>query len=261
MRRRLLLGCVVVLLVTMLPGAAEALNDPNGDWTQVDNGRWPDPGYNMACNPCLRWAKNVSGTWEYALAGRWPGVYQSISQWAVASWSGQQYKSPYFSQGPNSDRCLGAGVDLCVTATTNMPDDWCGAANHAYNPDTNLITFSNAYFHSGKTYTNGPNSTTTNSAACDARKVMLHEVGHSYSEGHSARGWALMFSKDNEKEKIDGLAKAELDAVYGGLSTGCPCPSVNLQALKAKALATAEALYAQLQAEAEAVGDEPATAP
>jgi hypothetical protein len=260
MRRLLLLGCVVVLLVAMLSGVAEAKHHPNGDWTQEDNGLWPDPGYNIACNPCVKWANNFSGTWEYALAGLWPGVYQSISQWAVSSWSGQQYKSPYFGQGPNSNRCNTNNEQLCVTATSNMPDNYCGRATWALNA-LNQMTHATAFFHSGKTYTNGPNSTTTNSAACDARKIMLHEVGHDYSEGHSARGWTLMFAADNEKEKIDGPAKAELDAVYGGLSTGCPCPSVDLQTLKAKALATAQALYTELLARAEAVGDEPWTAP
>jgi hypothetical protein len=79
----------------------------------------------------------------------------------------------------------------------------------------------------------------------------MHEVGHVFSEGHSARGYALMSGTvSNDRDKVDNLAKQELDAVYNEDTPafGNPGPTVlaAVQAAKAKALAEAQALYAAL---------------
>jgi hypothetical protein len=247
MRRvSMLLAAALTVAAALGAGSAEAKRASDNSWTQIENGNWPDDSNTSDCGPCVKWPNSFySGEWQYNLAGHAPGYVELISRWAWKSWSGQPFPSPMFEQGTYGCNAQ----DACVSAKT-LKVAYCGTAQE-HHTVTNIIDYGWVFLAGGKSYSNGPTAGTT--ADCNGRSTLLHEVGHVFSEGHSSKTAAIMYKSQQVSDKIDSWAQQELDAVYS--SDGCrPCPSLDIQALKAKVTAEAQALYAQLQSTAGQTG-------
>jgi len=234
MRRRcFLLGVLLVLqTISMLP-SAQAARGPGNSWTQLDNHDWPTGSSNPSCSPCVRWPKYFySGRWEFSMGGA--PFFHSDAVSAMKEWSGQPYPSPIFEEGPR-----GCGGDVCLAARA-MPPNSCGRADVTYNSARTVIravVYLNTQAQRG--YADGP----AGSGGCDVRYTYRHEIGHVFSEGHSAVQADLMWPGNNNVEHVDGDAQSELRAVYGTFSTGssgCPCSAI--QTSKMKLLQEAAAL-------------------
>jgi hypothetical protein len=248
MRRAVVILVALSALVAFAQPAV-AKTGPNYDWTQIDNGNWPSGTHGPDCGPCLKWRNyEYDLVWRYALNGREPGVIERISRWAWDSWGALNYPSPVFTQSgtygcpPGSDACVNAHL----IAGGNCGEAFVDRGPVIQNEAT--ITYGYVWLASGKTFSNGVDA----NYDCNGRYTLLHEVGHVYSEGHSARGWTLMSGTVyNNKEQIDGPAKQEIDAVYNEQTPGFgqPGPTVMaaFQQAKAKAAAQAQALWADLQ--------------
>jgi hypothetical protein len=241
MRRGLLLGFVIVFTLA-LAAPVQAKTGPRNSWTQMEN-TWPQSG-SPNCNPCVKWPNYFySGTWHYGMAGDDFFHKQAIA--ATDDWSAQPYPSPILDEGAR-----GCGYDnMCVSAAS-LPSGYCGVANDVHDSH-NYITYGLVRLNLNRYYSDGPSV----NGSCDVRSNYRHEIGHVWSEGHSAIGTDLMYFAQNKQEKIDADAQAELKAVYGTINnnpSGCSasldaginvCPSVVL-ALKQKLAREAESLSA-----------------
>jgi hypothetical protein len=214
--RRWSMPLVLVLLVFFAIGQAGAATGPSNTWTQQDNHNWPASSSSPNCSPCVAWDKvgphnygYHEGTWTLAICC---GYYVTDAQAAVDDWSGQPYESPYFSQ--DSGSCT--GDELCVTAAS-LPAGTCGTGPFTYNSN-HIIYHAVTNLNTNIGYYDGP----APGGGCDARDVYRHELGHNWSEGHSAVRTDLMYTANNNVEVIDSDAQAELRAVYGPLSSGSP---------------------------------------
>jgi hypothetical protein len=238
MRRGLLLSLLAFLLLATFVSPAQAATGPGNSWTQLDNHNWPDSSSNPNCSPCIRWTKSgpngyYQGSWGYLITG--DSFFHTQAQAAMAEWSGQPYYSPSFSES-------GCPANICVNAQ-NLGSTRCGSASYSYNTSSNLITHIDVYLNTQKAYSDGPST-----QYCDVRSAYHHEIGHGFSEGHSAVSTDLMYRSQNKQEHVDADAESELRAVYGAISGsggdggGCPPNPCMASALKAKLLRLAQSL-------------------
>jgi hypothetical protein len=238
MRRGLLLGLAIVFTLALI-APAQAKTGPGNSWTQVENHNWtPGSSVSPKCSPCLKWPNQFyDGVWHYGLAGN--DFFHTQAVAATQEWNGQQYPSPVLDEGARGctpgDTSRG---NMCISAVSLAPG-LCGVANDYADPQTHLIYHGLVRLNSNRGYTDGP----SRNGSCDLRWAYRHEIGHVWSEGHSAISSDLMHSANNRQEHIDADAQAELKAVYGTFSSGgggCPC--INIQTLKQKMLQEAESL-------------------
>ena len=241
MRRSLLFSFLAVLMSAALVSPARAATGPGNSWTQLDNHNWPDGTSNPNCSPCVRWTTYgpngyYEGSWGYLITGA--SFFHTQAQAAMYEWSGQPYYSPVFYESS-------CPASVCVNAQ-NLGTSKCGSAPYSYNTSTNLITHVDVYLNTQKSYTDGPAS----NGSCDVRHAYHHEVGHGFSEGHSAVSTDLMYRSQTKQEHVDADAESELRAVYGAIGGGggggggggCPPNPCMGSALKAKLLQLAQSL-------------------
>ena len=237
------------MILTLAPQAFAKGPGPGNSWTQTQNTYVPGEGGSPYCSPCVRWVIGSSyhqGYWSYHISG--PGTYHSDTRSAVADWNSQQFRSPVFTE--HSGTC--SNDDVCITIASLDPR-YCGYA-FVYPNANNYIYHSLVEMTTNKRYIDGPvNSVIINGKPqpnpneCDLRWVMHHEVGHSFSEGHSGVYNDLMNPNQtlSPHERVDADAQAELRAVYGTYqpsTSGCPC--VSLDDLKEKMAQLADSLSA-----------------
>ena len=236
-------------------------------WTQLENGNWPENSSNPKCETgtsiCVRWSTNCQngyfeGYWHYDLVR--PSYWKTAAISAIEEWSGQPFRSPVFTHTPNG--CGLAATHICVSEKDAHDPTKCGVATELHY-DSGIIH--NAWAYANTTtiatfYDDGPNKPAPSGYTCPVHHLMLHELGHDWSEGHSALAAALMYSGGNTTEQVDSYADAELNAVYGRVAysgsggTGCSstsdtsieyCPQAVLN-IKAKLLQEGRALYDQV---------------
>jgi len=252
----------VAALVVMLGVSAGAKVGTGNSWTQLENGNYPqdskDPHCETAPRVCIRWSTNGSrgyfeGYWHY-------DVHQPESYWktdaisAVGEWGGQPYRSPVFTHTPNA--CGLSATHVCISEQDLLNPAYCGdgPSNHynsgiIYHGWVRLNTPGAHFYDDRKPKPTGGN--------CALHTVLLHELGHDWSEGHSAVPSALMSVNGGGAEDVDAYAQGELKAVYGQLAYsgntggGCSytsetsvayCPSGALE-YKAKLLEEAKAMW------------------
>jgi hypothetical protein len=198
-------------LILLASAPAPAKTGPNNSWTQWFNGNWPANSGNPNCSPCVQWPEEFySGSWvDYLTCNCSNDFFRSDATSAMDEWSGQQYKSPIFSE--DSGSCSGDSV--CVTAAA-LGSGLCGWTTASAN-SSNVMVHATVELNTQVGYVDGP---ATN--GCDARDTLHHEIGHAFSEGHSSVSTALMFTNNNNIEHVDAYAQGELNAVYGPVSSG-----------------------------------------
>lgn len=239
MMRRLWLLALAVVILPAFP--AHAKTGPGNSWTQLDNHNWyPGSSVSPNCSPCVKWPQRFyDGQWQYNLAGN--DFFHTQAVAAMDEWSGQQYPSPIFEEGPR-----GCGGHVCITVASLDPK-LCGNAPYVYD-SSHIITRGVVNLNSNRFYTDGPAS----DGACNVRWLYRHEIGHVFSEGHSSVKTDLMNGGNNKQEHVDADAQAELEAVYGTFGTNGGGPSgcnsqpagCDIAVLKTKLLAIADSLSA-----------------
>jgi hypothetical protein len=174
-----------------------AATGPGNSWTQLDNHNWPAGSSNPNCSPCVRWTKSgrygyYEGTWGYLITGA--SFFHTDAQSAMDEWSGQSYYSPVFLESSCS-------ADVCINAK-NLGTTACGAEVPFYDTGTHLLYHADVFLNTQKGYADGP----ATSPSCDARSAYHHEIGHAFSEGHSAVSTDLMYTAQNRQEHVDADA-------------------------------------------------------
>lgn len=226
---------LAVVLLALVATPAGAKTGPGNSWTQLLNGNWPVDSSNPKCSPCVKWPNYYyEGHWSLAI--KKAGAYPTQARAAVKEWSGQPFPSPVFAE-TTAGCAQGGDWQLCL-APKYVSNGFCGYADVFANGNAiySSVAYVN-YFY--RFYDGAPPSGQT---GCDLRATYHHELGHSFSEGHSAIRTDLMNARQGTIEHVDADAKAELKAVYGTLNTGgCPCLAYFTQ-LKEKALQEAAAL-------------------
>jgi hypothetical protein len=202
-------------------GANQGTNGTNWicRWTQMDN-NFPYAGSNPDCGAYCAYYLHGSGPQIYNYSDQVTvsanGVnFHSDVQTAVHDWSGQPYRSPWFSNcncgngfmtvndGPTQPNACGVGG---VTTAWQA----YGATN-----DNHIVSAVLTFTTNNVNWFDGPPPSTFSGDYCDAQSTAYHEAGHAFSEGHSSYAGDVMYWGGSDNTTIDGDAQNMLDAVYG----------------------------------------------
>jgi len=191
--------------------AASCTDSKTCRWTQMDNNDWSPGSGSPYCSPCVRWP-NDGTQYHNHYYNPWYGqgsMFEHETDWAMATWSSLQYKSPVFYEA-NSCNC---GYQVGYGAI-NLGSGLCGRTNLTWSGST--VTGATVYLNTAARYVDGPAS----GGPCDVRNTLLHETGHVFAEGHSSVASDVMYPSNNNVEAIDQDANNMMLTVYGAYE-GC----------------------------------------
>jgi hypothetical protein len=209
-----------MVVLVLLPPAAQAAKGPGNSWTQLDTNNWPEgDGANPDCTKirCVRWPKSGSeydwyeGQWTYLIKSEdW---FHHAATEAMTNWSYQPYRSPVFDESYASCSVR----QVCMNTKPLVPK-LCGVTT-VYPDESNILYRAVIWMNSTKAWSDGPVA----GVPCEVNSTSHHEFGHAFAEGHSAVDSDLMYWEwQNLAYDVDADAAAGLRGIYGALSSTSP---------------------------------------
>jgi hypothetical protein len=205
-------------------------------YTQISNNNWPVGSADPSCgNSCFWWPRApqsggpISIPYSIQIGNSNRAKFFDDAAAALYAWSGQPYNSPWTYDCHNNNTCGNPSI-VVRGGHYGRPGGStlaCGYSNVINYASDNGVFSTYSDYNIDEPFAQGPSA-----GSCDATTVIYHEVGHSFTEGHSSVDSDVMFWMGHSAT-IDGDAQSYLNAMYGPYKSsghsggGCPsCRSV-----------------------------------
>jgi hypothetical protein len=187
-------------------------------YTQISNNNWPSGSTDPDChNMCMWWPRApqtgdpiyISYTLQVGNTNR--AQFYSDAQSALYAWSGQPYNSPWAHDCSADNSCGNPSIFVRGGHYGNSQSAGCGQSNVINYASNNGVFSTYSDYNFDQPFSQGTN----NYGACNAIATIYHEVGHTFTEGHSTVPSDVMYWQNQSVTTIDGDAQRYLNAMYG----------------------------------------------